>query len=641
MILGIPWLSASLILLSFVIMTSVKLNMLEESAKYSDLQSFIRARDNAAALANFIIDEGHRTTFFANFPGLIHQEYFVGSKGSKGNEMVGDVAKIRFENFTMGIGVPGLPSASRQLAGNEAMSSTAYREEQISFGGHRYAVAIENMKSRKVLPERNVARIIGSTTKWWAFQDDLDTFMTLFRDYPFYVSETNGMTLAQINADIATMFGRGFNDLGGARPDVIFAGDGTKGDIEPGATVTGFRSTAAGDKVGLVDTDTLTSTFLEKLSNYLGNSGLKMPALTVENELPFYGLILEQQDVTNIMLNSSSTLVADLKNMTAFSQVSSETLAKHPIFSKVLGGLFQIKFMKYSQIDPQVDSRIQAPNNIQQQVNTIYDDLYGKAIKPEAQVLAATVANGAITGLTSWAAGYLVAGVTRDVTQGAYQLYLSSGANMFPYFDDTVNYGADSINHIDNGYYNSGGVAGAFDGTYVGRLQVGSGTTATTRWKITYKGPYYAGSIQIGTNLGTGTFVEDAYKMEILGLHRYVPGTNSYAASSTLAADWAAFKTFLGVNGVSNAIDPALVDRVYTRNRRVHMFDTVRTIVFGKSLLYKINGEGVDFQNETRDYNAFSGYGLNVIQGKKVVTSGRGLVNNYAILVFKRPLVIL
>lgn len=623
-------------------MTTVKLNMLEETQKYSDLSAFIRARDNSEALANFIVDEGHRTTFFANFPGLIHQEYFVGSKGSKGNAMVGDVAKIRFENFTMGIGVPGLPSASRQLAGNESLSTTAYREEQISFGGNRYAVAIENMKSRKVLPERNIARIIASTTKWWAFQDDLDSFFTLFRDYPFYVSETNGLSAGLISSDISTMFGRGFNDIGGARPDVIFAGDGTKGDIEPGATVTGFRSVAAGDKIGLVDADTLTSTFLEKLSNYLGNSGIKMPALTVEDELPFYGLLLEQQDVTNIMLNSSATLIADLKNMTAFPSVSSDTLAKHPIFSKVLGGLFQIKFFKYSQIQPDVDIRTMSPNNVKEQVNTIYDELYGKAIKPEASVLAATESGNAITGLTSWAGGYLIAGVTRDVTQGAFQLYISSGANMFPYFDGTASYGADSVNHIDNGYYNSGGIVGAFTGVYLGRLQVGNGITATTRWKIVYKGPYYAGAIQVGTQLGTGTFTEDAYKLEIIGLHRWVPGSNAFAANpSTLSADWATFKTFVGINGTTRVIDPTLVDRVYMRNRRVHMFDTVRTLIFGKSLLYKINGEGADFQQETRDYGAFSGYGLNVIQGKKVVTSGRGLVNNYAILVFKRPLVTL
>ena len=438
-------------------MTTEKLNMLEESQKYSDLSSFIRARDNAQALADFVIDEGHRSTFFANFPGLIHQEYFVGGKGSKGNQMVGDVAKIRFENFTMGIGVPGLPSASRQLSGNEALSTTAFREEQISFGGHRYAVAIENMKSRKVLPERNVARIIASTTKWWAFQDDLDSFFTLFRDSPFYVSETQGLSAGLISSDVSTMFGRGFNDVGtGARVEVIYAGDGTKTDIEPGATVTGYRSTVSLDRVGLADTDTLTSTFLERLSNYLGNSGMKMPALTVEDELPFYGLLLEQQDVSNIFLNSSSTLVTDLKNMTAMPSVSSDTIAKHPVFSKLLGGLFQIKFFKYSQIDPMIDPRVQSPINLKEYVNTVYDDLYGKAIKPEATVLAATESGVAITGLTSWAAGYLVSGVTRDHTQGAYQLYLSGGANMFPYFDGTANYGADSINHIDAGCYNSG-----------------------------------------------------------------------------------------------------------------------------------------------------------------------------------------
>ena len=136
-----------------------------------------------------------------------------------------------------------------------------------------------------------------------------------------------------------------------------------------------------------------------------------------------------------------------------------------------------------------------------------------------------------------------------------------------------------------------------------------------------------------------GTFVEDAYKMEVVGLHRWVPGSSAFAALSTLAADWAAFKTFLGINASTKVADPALLDRVYVRNRRVHMFDCVRTLVFGKSLLYKINGEGADFQQETRDYGAFSGYGLNVIQGKKIVTSGRGLISNYAILVFKRPLV--
>lgn len=215
----------------------------------------------------------------------------------------------------MGVGVPGLPSQSRQLSGNEALSRSAYREEQITFGGHRYAVAIENMKSRKVLPESNVQKIMGSVSKWWAFQDDLDTFFTLFRDYPFYVSETEGMAAGDITQDIYSLFGRGtINDT--AKPDVIFAGDGTKGDVEPGTGITGFRSAATGDKNGLADTDTLTDTFIDNLGLYISNS-LKMPNLEVGNEIPFYGLLVEQQDVNNIFKNSPSTLVADLKNMTA------------------------------------------------------------------------------------------------------------------------------------------------------------------------------------------------------------------------------------------------------------------------------------------------------------------------------------
>lgn len=223
----------------------------------------------------------------------------------------------------------------------------------------------------------------------------MDTFFTLFRDYPFYVSESQGLSSTNIDNDVFTLFGRGFNDTL-ISPDIIFTGDGTKGDIEPGASVTGFRSTVGGDKVGLSDTDTLTAPFLNKLSGYLGNSGIKMPALNIEDNMPFYGLLLEQQDVDYLYANSSNTFVTDLKNMTSMSMVNSETIAKHPVFSKQLGGLYQLKFFQYSQIDPKIDPRIKAPNNITESVNTIYDDLYGKMIKPEAKIIAATELNQAI-----------------------------------------------------------------------------------------------------------------------------------------------------------------------------------------------------------------------------------------------------
>lgn len=609
------------------------LNMLLESVKYADIQDFLRSRDNREALAAFVIDEGHRTTFFSNFPQLVHQEYFVGGAGSKGNSMVGDVVKIRFRNFTMGIGVPGMPSTNRQLSGNEAPSRSAHREEQISFGGYRYAVAIEQMKTAKVMPQENLAHVMASVSKHWAGIDDIGTFMTLFRDYPYYVAETQGLSGTLVNQDVATLFGRGFNDLTtGTTVDLYFAGNGTKGDIEPGTGITGYKSAAIGDKNGLNDTDTLTDTFLKGLGTYIGNV-LKMPALEIMNEKPFFGMIIEQADVDNMIENSSATLIQTLTNFTAMNQVSSETIAAHPVFSRVLGQLYQIKFMKYSQVDPKVDPRIMAPNNVDQQVNTIYDDLYGKAIKPEAKVLAATESGNAITGLTPWTAGYLLAGVTRDHTQGAYQLYVSSGADMFPFFNDTATYGADSINQIDKGF----AAGGASTGTFLGRLQVGTGITATTRWKITYKGPYYSGPIQIGDNLGKNTFVEDAFKLEVVGLYRWNNSTGKFETTNSIVADWATFKTFLGINGTTRAIDPTLITRTMYRNRRVHMFDTVRTICFGKSLIYKINGEGVDMQQETRDYGAYKGWGLNVIQGKKIVTSGQGLVNNYAIVAFKRP----
>lgn len=51
--------------------------MLLESQTFStaNLNDFLRSRDNREAIANFIIDEGHQSTFFNNFPELVYQEY--------------------------------------------------------------------------------------------------------------------------------------------------------------------------------------------------------------------------------------------------------------------------------------------------------------------------------------------------------------------------------------------------------------------------------------------------------------------------------------------------------------------------------------------------------------------------------------
>lgn len=604
-------------------------NMLLESQKFENMSSFLRSKDNREAIAAYVIDEGHASTFFANFPELMYQEYQI-------DQTVGDIIKIRFMNMSMGNGVPGPAKVGHQLSGNEALSRAAWRTTTLTFGVHRYAVAIENIVDKKVLPQNQISHILQSTSKWWTMQDDIDSFFCLFRDYPHYVSEVDTLTSTEITERVLPLFGRGYNDVT-AKVDVIFAGDGSKGDIEPGATVTGFRSAAAGDKKGLADTDTLTDTFIDQLAQYIGNS-LLMPAIDLEGDRPFYGLVMEQQDMIYLFKNSSTGVVKTLGDISGYHMVTEEITKQHPIFTRMLGELYGIRFVKYAMIDKKPDPKLQAPHTHTDFNNTVYEKLMGLAIKPEAKVLAAATTGDTVSGLTTWAGGYLKSGLTRGVSAVAatYQIFVSSGAKFFPYFDGTSAYGADSINHIDAGLYGGGAASGAF----LGRMQIGQGSTATTRWKIVYKGPIYSGALQVGANDTINTFVEDAYKLEIVGLHRWNPIAGNFDAASTLAADWAAFKAFLGIDAGTLAIDQTLLDRKYMFNRRCHMFDAVRTMVYGKKLMYKINGGGAEFNQELRDYNAFTGNGLNVVQGKKLVQSGQGLLNNYAIVCFKRPPVI-
>ena len=534
--------------------------------------------------------------------------------------------------MTMGNGVPGPAKTTHQLAGNEALSRAAWRTTTLTFGVHRYAVAIKNIVDKKILPQNQLSYILQSTSKWWAMQDDLDSFFCLFRDYPHYVSETDTLSATEISDRVLPLFGRGYNDVG-AIVDTIFAGDGTKGDIEPGTAVTGFRSAAIGDKVGLEDTDTLTDTFVDILSQYISNS-LMMPAIEIDGDRPFYGLVIEQQDMTYFFKNSTSGITKTLGDISGYHMVNPDITKQHPIFTRMLGELYSIRFVKYAMIGKTVDPKLQAPHTFTDFNNTIYEKMMGLAIKPEAKVLAAAYTGETVTGLTVWTGGYLASGLVRGVSAAAttYQLFVSEGAKFFPYFNDSADFGGDSVNGVDAGL-NAGSTA---TGTFIGRMQIGQGDTATTRWKITYKGPIYSGALAVGSNDAINAYVQDTYKLEIIGLHRWNPGAGEFD-SSTLAADWAAFKAFLGINSSTKVIDNALLDRKYQFNRRCHMFDVVRTIVYGKKLIYKVNGGGAEFNQELRDYGAFTGNGLNVVQGKKLVQSGQGLLNNYAIICFKRP----
>lgn len=625
--------------------------MLMQSLQYSDLSTFLRARDNREAIASYILDDGETMSFFNQFPGLVYKEFRL-------DQAVGDLIKIRFYNVTRGVGLPGPYKSSRQLAGSESMSGAAYREETMSVGVHRYAVALENIIDKKVLPETLVAHILGMMASWWTEQDDVDTFCTLFRDYPPYIAETTTLTSTEILERVSPLFGRGTYNNVNAAVQVIFAGAGTKTDIEPGAAVTGFKSLAAGDRVGLADTDTLTDTFLQNLGDYMEQQMGAAP-IAYEGLSPFYGLIIDTADEKNIYKNSASTLVANLKAITRNNDSGQEVYKNNPVFTRQLAQLYNIRMFKWGPMAPVFAASGDTAENDKdgkimkgQESVSIKKGLRGTPINPTAKILAAAKGGETVTGLNVWTGGDAPDSNARGPGAVAtdYWLFLSCGANHFPYFDGTA-LGNDSINACDSHYLNitdaTLGVGGANGATYstvngaysYGRFQVGQGSTATTRWKVVYSGPIYSGTIQIGSNNAQFTFIDDAFRVKILGLHRWNAGTSAFDAANTRDADWATFKTFLGINAGTLVIDNAAAfqTRQYQWNRRAHLFDTVRSLAFGRDLIYKIIAGGSEYNEETRDYGAMTGRSMTIVQGKKVVVDAQGLISNYAMVVFKRP----
>lgn len=634
---------------------ATNVNMLLQSAQFSDLSTFLRARDTREAIAAYILDEGSELTFFDKFPGLVYKEFRL-------EEAVGDVIKLRFFNMTRGVGLPGPFKTSRQLAGSEAMTRSHYRQELMSVGVHRYAVALDNIIDKKVLPQQLVAHTFAMMTSWWAERDDTDTFLTLFRDFPSYVSEVQNLTNTEIQERLYPLFGQGtYNGIGSA-PDYIFAGSGTKNDIEPGATVTGFKSAAAGDRVGLAGTDTLTDTFIQALGDYLEQQMGTMP-IEYSGVAPFYGLIADTADVKNIFKNSSATLVTNIKAMTRNNDGGNEIFKKNPIFTRNIEHLYNVRIFKWGPISPLFGASGDISENAKdgkqdkgQLSVSIRKGLRGTPINPQAKIIAAAVGGETITGQSLWTGGDLNTSTWSEGRGNGsvatnYWLYLSNGAEHFPYFDGTATIGAQSYNQIDAGYLNitdptkgaggaNGATYGSVDGSgYYGRMQVGQGATATTRWKLVYAGPVYSGTIDVGSNNDQASYVSDAYKLRVISLHRWNPGTGAFDAANTRDTDWAAFKTFLGINAGTKSIDISAnyMSRAYQYNRRVHCFDTIRSLIYGRDLIYKVVGQGAEYNEETRDYGAQTGKGLTVVQGKKIVTDAQGLVSNYAIVLFARP----
>jgi len=594
----------------------MSVNMLLESAKYGDLSTFLRARDSGEIIAQYIIDQGNQINFFNNIPGLIAYQ----SDLSQGP---GDTVKVKRANIVTGVGLPGPASSSRQLAGSEAMAAMAFRETKVSVGIHRYAVAIDRFDkglSKDLLPDMLVQQIFGSLAKWWAETDDYDTFCTLFKDYPAYYAEINSISSdAESMLRMESLFGRGtYNGIGSA-PEVLMPD--SKTDIEPEATTA----------IGLVDADTLNDTFITSLQEYCEQE-IGMPPITMEDEKGVYGLFVEQSDMAYFYTNSTATFKSNL--LESFSGKGFTS----PVWTKVFGDFGGIRFFKWGAFAPKDNKNVLA------NLDSVYKGLRGTPLNPTAKILAYAAGGDTITGLSEWEGGDIA---TRGIgaTATNHFLILSQGAIHFPYFDPggSTTVGVNSINKIAVGGTQAGytycTIASA---DLAGRFQIGQGTTATTKWKVDYVGPVYVGTILIGSQNGETTFVDNAYRVQIVGLHAWNSGSGDFDAAlsdgaSLLSDAITALKAFLGITTNVILTTSTYRTRTYEQNRRVHMFDTVRSIVFGSGLMIKANAGGANYAEEERDYGNTQGKGMTVVQGKKINTSAHGLITSYAIVAWKRP----
>lgn len=591
-------------------------SMLLESAKYGDLSSFLRDRDNGEIVAQYIIDQGNQVNFFNNVPGLIAYQ-------SDLSKAAGDVIKVKQANIVTGVGLPGPASNARQLAGSEGKAGMAFREQKVSVGVHRYAVAMNRFDkglSSETLPKTLISEIFGSLAKWWAETDDYDTFCTLFRDYPSYYSEKNSISSdAESMLRMESLFGRGtYNDIGSA-PEVIMPDNKT--DIEPDATGT----------TGLDDGDTLNDTFITSLQEYLEQE-VGMAPIAMEDEKAVFGLFVEQADIAYFYANSSAKFVLDIRESMSGKGFTS------PLWSKVLGTYAGIRFFKWGAFAPK-DNKNAIAN-----ANSVYKGLRGTPLNPTAKILAYAQGGDTITGLSEWEGGDIA---TRGIGSTATDefLILSQGAIHFPYFEPagSTTVGVNSINKTVIGATQAGYTYCTISNLdLAGRLQIGQGTTANTKWKVDYVGPVYVGTMLVGSHNGEVTFIDNAYRIQIVGLHEWNATNGNFDAAlsdgaTALSTAITALKAFLGITTNVILVSSAYQTRTYEQNRRVHLFDTVRSIAFGNGMMLKANAGGANYAEEERDYGNTMGKGMTVVQGKKINRSAHGLVNSYAIVAFKRP----
>lgn len=597
-------------------MSIVQQNMMQSSKNFDgSLQTFLRSLDAPQALGRYILDEAYQRSFFSNFPWLVYRKV-------SDTDRVWDLIYID-EKFNIASGGPGMPwpyKQSRQLAGNESILNAAYRRDKMTVGIHRHAVAMENYLQTNLLPEQIVAELKRGLTNWATEIEDTDTACTLFRDYPYYYAETDGLTSTEIDERIASLFGRGtYNDVN-IEPTTIFPNGKT--DIE-----------------SLVDTDTLSNTFVEYLQRVCDQE-IGLPANGLEDQRPFFGLMVGDPDIQNFIKNSSSTFKTSLDY--AFMQQG----WKHPIYKQFIADYFGIRFTRYGWL-AQNDGRNELADHM-----SVYKHVKGSPYMPIAKVLAVAFGNETITDLVTWDRGAysLSSPASRNGLDGSsdtLNIYVTMWATDFPYFDGT----GTSAGWVGSWSYNKFALTNTeaalayagwlTSGKYVGRLQIGQFASPASgqTFKILYTWPVFVGNLKINADKTKYAQVQAVYKLKVVGLYTWNGSAWSLVNDAGLAAAVTSLKTYLGIDNTNHVqISGQYGGVTYQKRRTVHVFNTVRSIVFGKDLIFDADMlKGQRVEEERRDYNAVTGWGMTMSKGRKLAVTPDGTIRSYAVVIWKRP----
>jgi len=600
-----------------------KLNVPNSSKNFEgEIANFMRALDDPRALGRYVLDKASRQSFFKGFPGLVMTK--VQENGRVGDEFLID------EKWNMAIGGPGLPGPyrpDRQLSGNEDIIDAAFRRDKMTVGVRRYSVAVENFVQSNLLPNPLLAALKNNITTWATYMEDMEVASTLFRDFTYYFAESNNLSAGEIDRRVLPLFGRGtLNDIEAA-PLTLYPNGKT--DIED-----------------LDETDTLSDTFL-RYSQMLSDQELGMNPLTMQDGRPFFGLVVGDPDVQNFYLNSSTQLQDALKYSFAGKEWN------NPLFKLTLGEFAGIRLFKYGWLG----------SNAQQiSTDSVYNWLMGSPFVPLARVLGAVKGDESVPSLRVWDRGDLAPEVRSGLDGNAdnYSIYVSMGAVDFPFFSGTrfefdtygVEIGEQSYNKAVVGQYdgdkdgNADDIAGlsysdVSNDRVVGRLQIGESNEAGGKYKILYTGPYFTGLLQIGSNKTPFAQMHTVYRLKVQALYKWDGSKWILVGNDDMANEFEKLREFLGIDPTSHIINISWTygGLKYIKRRKAHIFNTVRTILFGKELMYEAE-IGPSAKVEYRkgiDYGAADGIGITVVNGKKLKRSADGSIRSYAVVVFKRP----